>query len=60
MVLDRSFIIQGLPLGQDMAVVRIGLRKDLAKDITLNAEYIGEFSRNRQDQALQAKIEYRF
>lgn len=54
------FVIQGLPLSRHTGVLKGGVQWRLAKDVTLNADYIGQFAKKALDQAAQASIEWHF
>lgn len=54
------FVIQGLPLNRHTGVLKGGVQWRLAKNVTLNADYIGQFAKKALDQAAQARVEWQF
>lgn len=57
---SRGFIIRGLPLTQNRSIFSMGVQWRLAKDVTLDASYIGQFTEKMVDQTAQARVEWRF
>lgn len=57
---SRGFIIRGLPLTPNISIFSMGVQWRLAKDMTLEASYIGQFAEKMVDQTAQARVEWRF
>ena len=56
----QSFVVSGVPLAQDSALVDAGFDVLLAPDATLGIFYTGQFADNVQDNAVSGRVDWRF
>jgi fibronectin-binding autotransporter adhesin len=57
---SSSFIVAGLPIARDAAIVEAGLDLAISKSATLGVSYTGQLAQDTQDHAFKANLAVRF
>jgi outer membrane autotransporter protein len=56
----QSFVVSGVPLAKDSALLDAGLDVHLARDATVALSYAGQFARTVRDNAVTGRLDWRF
>ncbi|MGR4869815.1 autotransporter outer membrane beta-barrel domain-containing protein [Variovorax sp. LARHSF232] len=55
-----TFVIGGVPLARNVAVLEAGVEAQLAKNLRIGAWYAGQFGSGLRDNGIKATLSYRF
>ncbi|MNT68575.1 Extracellular serine protease precursor [compost metagenome] len=57
---SSPFVIAGVPIAKDVAVLELGVEARVARNTTLNVSYSGQFGSGTRENGVQASLTWRF